>query len=97
MQLWQDELLIVTLRTLAVVSLHELLLSRAELRLHAFAPMYRTLNDPPKAFAEEERPVMIVELSQMEQRTSLMLTLRSLAVVVLHALLLSPFKLKFQV
>ncbi len=51
MQLEHGVSLALTLKPLAVVAAHVLLLLASELRLHAYAPMYMALSDPPNEFA----------------------------------------------
>jgi hypothetical protein len=47
LQFVQEALLILTVRPLASVAVHELLLSALALRLHAYAPTCNALIDPP--------------------------------------------------
>jgi hypothetical protein len=68
-----------TLRPLAVVASHTLLLMEVLLKLQAHAPAWRALIDPPKAFAPKDCPETVVEAMQPVQRTLLMFTLRPLA------------------
>jgi hypothetical protein len=59
--------------------------------LEACEPIYRALIDPPKEF-----PPLVVKALQLEQGKLLMLTIRSIAMVAPHALLMLEAKPKLQ-
>jgi hypothetical protein len=84
----QDALRTLTTRPLAFDASHALLLLASELRLHAYAPTCKPLSDPPYDFAPKEYLELVVEAMQLEHGTSLTRTLKPLAVVAAHVLLL---------
>ncbi len=75
---------------LAVVASHilRLLLEAAKLLLEAYAPMYKTLIDPPYEFAPKDARLLVLKALQLEHPESLTCTETPLAVVVSHILLL---------
>jgi hypothetical protein len=88
LQLVQGALLTPTLKPLAVVAPHELLLLEKKLSLQEYAPKYKTLIDPPYKFADKESTSLLVKDLQLEQGTLLTTTLTPLAMVAPHELLL---------
>jgi hypothetical protein len=83
-----DTSLILTLTPLASVVAHELLLLLYLLKLHAYAPMYSALIDPPYEFAPKEPTELVVKALQSVQDALFKLTVTPLAVVASHELLL---------
>ena len=85
---------------LAVVASHKLrlLLEAARLQLQAYAPMYKTLIDPPYEFAPKELLLLLVKALQLEHPESLTCTETPLAFVAPHMLrmLLEAALLKLQ-
>ncbi len=78
-----------TLKPLAVVAAHVLLLLALELKLHAYAPTCRALSNPPNEFDPKESLELVVEAMQLEHGASLTRTFRPLAIVASHLLMLS--------
>ncbi len=93
MQLEQGAALTRTLKPLAVVAAHALLLLASELRLHAYPPTCMALSDPPYEFAPKEFWELEVVAMQLEHGTSLTRTLKPIAVVAAHELLLLALEL----
>ncbi len=77
-----------TLKPLAIVAPHELLLLDNSLSLQAYAPKYTTLIDPPYEFAALDTLLLLVKELQLEQGALLTPTLKPLAIVAPHELLL---------
>ena len=65
-----------------------LLLDTAALKLQAYAPMYKTLINPPYEFAPKESLLLVLKALQLEHPESLTCTETPLADVVPHMLLL---------
>ena len=103
LQFEHPESLTCTETPLAVVASHMLLLllEEAKLKLQAYAPMYKTLIDPPYEFAPKEAkeaPPLLLKALQFEHPELLTCTETSLAVVASHILrlLLETARLKLQ-
>ncbi len=100
LQLEHPESLTCTETPLAVVASHMLLLllEAALLTLQAYAPMYKTLIDPPYEFAPNEAPPLELKALQLEHPESLTCTETPLAVVAPHMLrlLLEAARLQLQ-
>ena len=90
LQFEHPESLTCTETPLAVVASHMLLLllEEAKLKLQAYAPMYKTLIDPPYEFAPKELVPLALKTLQFEHPESLTCTETPLAVVASHILLL---------
>ncbi len=89
LQLEQDILRTLTERPLAFDASHVLLLLALEPELHAYAPTCRALSDPPYEFAPSDHQVLVVSATQLTHGASLTRTLKPLAVVAAHVLLLA--------
>jgi hypothetical protein len=78
-----------TLKPLAIVAPQMLLvlLPAVLLKLHAYPPMYTTLIDPPYEFARPEKRMLVVIALQLKHDASRMITLKPLANVAPHLLL----------
>jgi hypothetical protein len=90
MQLEQPALLTLTLTLETVVAALVLLLLALTEELHAYAPTYSTLIDPPYEFAPSESSRLDVIALQLEQPALLTLTLTLETVVAPAVLLLLP-------
>ena len=90
LQFEHPESLTCTETPLAVVAPHilRLLLEAAWLKLQAYAPMYKTLIDPPYEFAPKDERLLVLKALQFEHPESLTCTETPLAVVASHILLL---------
>jgi hypothetical protein len=88
MQLEHGASLTRMLKLIAVVAAHVLLLLASKLRLHAYAPMYMALSDPPNEFAPYETLELAVEAMQLMHGASLTTTFRPVAIVASHLLML---------
>jgi hypothetical protein len=78
-----------TFRPLAFVSLHKLMALFPPVTLHALAPTYRALTNPPYALIPTELPLPPLKAWQLEQLASLMVTFKPLASVGSHVLMVS--------
>ena len=100
LQFEHPESLTCTETSLAVVASHILLLllEAASLQLQAYAPMYKTLIDPPYEFVPKDPRLLVLKALQFEHPESLTCTETPLAVVASHILLLllEAAKLKLQ-
>ena len=90
LQFEHPESLTCTETPLAVVASHILLLllEASALKLQAYAPMYKTLIDPPYEFDPKEVLLLVLKALQVEHPESLTCTETPLAVVAPHILLL---------
>ena len=97
LQFEHPESLTCTETPLAVVAPHILLLllEAALLRLQAYAPMYKTLIDPPYEFAPKDRevpPIVVVEALERAEEELSTRTVTPLTSVAPQALLLLPLE-----
>jgi hypothetical protein len=75
-----------------------LLLKAAPLRLHAYAPTYNTLIDPPYEFAPRDGPeITVVEALELTEEALCTRTTTPLTSVAPQPLLLLPVALPLQV
>ena len=100
LQFEHPESLTCTETPLAVVAPHmlRLLLEAASLQLQAYAPMYKTLIDPPYEFVPKDSRLLLLKALQLEHPESLTCTETPLAVVASHILrlLLETASLRLQ-
>ncbi len=89
-QLTQGAWPTIALTPLTLVPSHALLLLllASLVKLQAYAPTYTALTDPPYEFAPLEPPLLVVKALQLEQGTSLTLSISPFTFVRLQALLL---------